>query len=87
MLHSSGHQAQKTPSENSTTFPPILGVKWGGGMENLEKNALKFDYIGRYERYLCSVFTCVQPRRRHEFATLHAACSMPSFTPTHEGKS
>jgi hypothetical protein len=41
----------KNPSENSTIFPPILGVKWGGGMANVEKNALKFDYLGRYERY------------------------------------
>jgi hypothetical protein len=52
MLHSSGHQAQKTPTENSTIAPPpppILGVKWGGGMENVGKNALKFDYLDRYE--------------------------------------
>jgi hypothetical protein len=41
----------KTPSENATIFPPILVVKWGGGMENVGKNALKFDYLGRYERY------------------------------------
>jgi hypothetical protein len=41
----------KTPSENSTIFPPILGVKWGGGMENVDKNALKFDYFGSYDRY------------------------------------
>jgi hypothetical protein len=30
---------------------PYFGVKWGGGMENVEKNALKFDYLGRYDRY------------------------------------
>jgi hypothetical protein len=31
--------------------PPILRVKWGVGMENVGKNALKFDYFDRYERY------------------------------------
>jgi hypothetical protein len=41
----------KKTFENSTIFPPIFGVKWGGGMENVEKNALKFDYLGRYARY------------------------------------
>jgi hypothetical protein len=51
MVHSSGHQAQKNPSENSTVFPPIFGVKWGRGMENVEKDALKFDYLGRYDSY------------------------------------
>jgi hypothetical protein len=30
-------EAKKTRSENSTVCPPILGVKWGGGMENVEK--------------------------------------------------
>jgi hypothetical protein len=30
---------------------PILRVKCGGGMANVEKNALKFDYLRRYERY------------------------------------
>jgi hypothetical protein len=39
--HSSGDQAQKTPSENSTIFPPILEVKWGGGMENVGKKRTK----------------------------------------------
>jgi hypothetical protein len=42
---------KKTPSENSTIFLHIWGVNWGGGMENVGKNALNFDYLGRYERY------------------------------------
>jgi hypothetical protein len=41
----------KNPIRKFNHLPPILGVKWGGGMENVEKNALKFDYLGRYERY------------------------------------
>jgi hypothetical protein len=42
----------KSPSENFTIFPPILGVKWGAGMENVgKKTHEKFDYLGRYERY------------------------------------
>jgi hypothetical protein len=54
MLHSSGHQAQETASENSTIFTPILGVKWEGGMEKCGKNALMLEYFGRCRRYLDS---------------------------------
>jgi hypothetical protein len=32
-------------------LPPILGVKWGGVLKMWKKNAVKFDYLGRYDRY------------------------------------
>jgi hypothetical protein len=50
----------KKPHSKIQPSPPlILGVKWGAGMENAVKNALMFDYLGRYNRYWCSVFTSV----------------------------
>jgi hypothetical protein len=42
---------KKTHPKIQPSSPPILGVKWGAGMENVEKNVLKFDYLGRYDRY------------------------------------
>jgi hypothetical protein len=41
MLHSSGHQAQKKPIRKFNHLPPILGVKWGAGMENVGKKCTK----------------------------------------------
>jgi hypothetical protein len=33
MLHTFGHQVQKTHQQKFHHLPPILGVKWGWGME------------------------------------------------------
>jgi hypothetical protein len=52
MLHSSGHQAQKTPSENSTIFSLILAVKWGVGMEKYGNKALTLEFLDRCGRNL-----------------------------------
>jgi hypothetical protein len=43
--------AKKT-SKNSTIFPPILGVKWGGDMKNVEKNELMLEYLDQCGRNL-----------------------------------
>jgi hypothetical protein len=34
-----GHQEQKKTIRKFNHLPPILGVKWGGGIQNVEKNA------------------------------------------------
>jgi hypothetical protein len=53
MLHSSGHQAQKTASKNSTISPPHyfegeMGRVYG---KKRKKNVLMLEYLGRYDRY------------------------------------
>jgi hypothetical protein len=63
MLHSSVHQAQENPigKFHHLSPPPYFGVEMGReyGKCGKKNNALKFDYLGRYERYRCSVFTFV----------------------------
>jgi hypothetical protein len=41
----------KNPIRIFNHLPPYFGGEMGRGMENVEKNALNFDYLGRYERY------------------------------------
>jgi hypothetical protein len=45
-------RTKKTLSENSTIFPPILGVKWGGGMEKCGNKALMLEFLDRYGKNL-----------------------------------
>jgi hypothetical protein len=67
MLHSSGHQAQKKHPKIQPSPPPILGVKWGGGMEKCRNKALMLEFLDRCGRNLDPCIAL----HRHAIATLH----------------
>jgi hypothetical protein len=41
----------KKPHPKIQPSSPILGVKWGAGMEKCGKNAQMLEYLGSYDRY------------------------------------
>jgi hypothetical protein len=83
MLHSSGHRAQK-PIRKFNHLPHILGVKRGGGMDKMRKqgaNVRIFQPMLEESRPYCS------PDIDTHSLRCMPTCSMPSFTPKHDGKS